>query len=248
MAIDRKKIVTDITLELDEDEISVNDFTKAVDNFIALVKEVAKSVAPKKDPSAWNVTVYPGSAGIGVRGTSTFTSTEVHAIRSAILDGVGKLETGLRSEFFSDKAIDCARNIASLFKKKDSQPSVNLIGGKDTFQPVTRNTVVKASEILDPAYTEDGAVDGVLEKLSAHGGFNFVVYDPIDDRAIQCEVNESLMDKAWQSWRKRVEVTGKVRYRRDGMAVSVKAVDIFPFPEKSDIPSLDQLRGLLAGG
>ncbi len=247
MAIDRNKIVTDITLELDEEDISVNDFSKAVDNFIGLIKEVSKSVAPNKDPSAWTVMVYPGSAGIGVTGSSTFTANEVNAVRCSILGGIKKLETGLRDDNFSDKAINYSRNIAGLFRKKTGEPSIKLWGGNQESQIISRNVAVKASEILDPAYTEEGAIDGVLEKLSAHGGFNFVVYDPIDDRAIKCEVAEQLMEKAWKSWRKRVEVIGNVRYRRDGLAVSVRAVDILPFPDENDVPSLDQLRGLLAG-
>jgi len=41
-------------------------------------------------------------------------------------------------------------------------------------------------------------------------------------------------------------VLGKVRYRRDGMPVSVRAKDIIPFPTKDEIPSLSEMRRLLA--
>ena len=68
----------------------------------------------------------------------------------------------------------------------------------------------------------------------------------MDQRAIKCEIDEVLMEKALRSWRKRVEVVGVVRYRNDGLAVSVKASDIIPFPNYGDIPSLKQLRDLLA--
>ncbi len=246
MAIDKSKVVTDITLELGEDEISLTDFSKAVDSFVGLIKEVSKSVSPKKNAAGWTVQVYPGSAGIGLSGANTFTATEVNAIRSAVLGGIDKLEHGIRSEWFSDKAIEHSRTLAGLFKKKSVQPSITILGGMNESKAITRNISIKAGEILDPAYSEDGAIDGVLEKLSAHGGFNFVVYDPVDDRAIQCEVNETLLDKAWKSWRKRVEVTGNVKYRRDGLAVSVRATDIFPFPDKENIPTLDQLRSIFA--
>jgi hypothetical protein len=104
--------------------------------------------------------------------------------------------------------------------------------------------------LLDSAYEEDGAVDGILEcvdaqRVDAHG--KFVIYDIIDRRAVKCEVNESQLQQALANLQKRVEVIGAVRYRKDGMPVSIKASKIINFPGKSEIPSLAQMRGLLAG-
>ena len=44
MAINVDKITTDITLELDEEVISMADFQKATDNFLGLVKELSKHI------------------------------------------------------------------------------------------------------------------------------------------------------------------------------------------------------------
>ena len=101
--------------------------------------------------------------------------------------------------------------------------------------------------MLNAAYEEDGAVEGILEKLDAHGKMQFVIYDVIDDRSIKCEVDEKQLSEAWSSFRKRVEVVGSIRYRKDGMPVSIKASRIIPFPDSSQIPTLQQMRSLLAG-
>lgn len=42
-----------------------------------------------------------------------------------------------------------------------------------------------------------------------------------------------------------MEVLGKVRYRKDGMPVSVRAKEIIPFPTAEEIPSLTEMRRLL---
>ena len=105
-----------------------------------------------------------------------------------------------------------------------------------------------ADNLLAAAYEEDGAVDGILEKVDGHGKLQFVIYDLIDDRAVKCEINDSLLEQALLSFQKRIEVIGTVKYRKDGMPVGIKASRIINFPDKSEIPSLAQMRALLATG
>lgn len=248
MAIESKQIDTEITLELDEEEISVSDFAKAFENFSGLVKELSKQFAPKKDSSAWLVKVYPGSAGIGLSGRpGVYTSEEINAIRTNLLTGLRELETGARPVFFTDKSVECSKALASLFKTKKAPPNVRIWSKQEQSLSIGRAIATKADNLLEVAYEDDGSVDGFLQKLSAHGQFEFVVYDALDDRAIKCEVEESKIESAWKSFRKRVEVLGKVRYRKDGMPVSVRAKDIIPFPSADEIPSPAEMRRLLAG-
>jgi hypothetical protein len=84
-----------------------------------------------------------------------------------------------------------------------------------------------------------------LEVLSGHGPLRVFVYDPIDSRQIRCDISEKDLQTALASFRKRVEVYGKVRYRRDGMPVSVKVESIVPFPSPEEIPTLEEIRGIL---
>ena len=134
-----------------------------------------------------------------------------------------------------------------MFKSKKAPPNVRIWSGQDEALSIGRTIATKAETLLEVAYEDDGSVDGFLQKLSAHGQFEFVVYDALDDHAIKCEVEESKLESAWASFRKRVEVLGKVRYRKDGMPVSVRATDIIPFPSKEEIPSPSEMRRLLAG-
>jgi hypothetical protein len=248
MAIEPTSIISEITLELDEDEISLADFAKAFDNFSGLVKELSRQFAPSKDAGAWLVKVYSGSAGIGLSGRpGVFTGPEKIAIRTNLLSGLKELESGGRPRYFTDKAIECSKALSLLSRSKRAPARVRIWAGSEMPLQLTRAIAIQAESLLDVAYEDDGAIDGFLEKLSAHGQFEFVVYDALDNRPIRCEIGESKIEEAWSAFRKRVEVLGKVRYRKDGMPVSVKAIEIIPFPSAEDVPSPDEMRKLLAG-
>jgi hypothetical protein len=248
MGINVKEIITQITLEIDREEISINEFKKAVDEFLGLIKEVTKESLPKKDSSAWLVKVYPGSAGIGVlKKPGVFTDEEVFVVRDNINKGLVLLGKGERHPFFNDKAIEHSRKLANLFTDTKMPTKVRL-WGEQKVQPIDITKIIsaKATYLLEAAYEDDGTVDGHLEKLSGHGHLEFVVYDLIDNHPITCEVSQDKLQDAWKSFLKRVEVIGTVRYRRDGMPVSVKAKEIIPFPSKEEIPDLNTIRKLLS--
>ena len=101
--------------------------------------------------------------------------------------------------------------------------------------------------MLAASYEEDGSVDGILERIDAHGALRFVIYDVIDDRAVGCEISEKDVSLALNSFRQRVEVIGKVKYRKDGMPVSINASRIISFPKPSEIPSLADMKRMLNG-
>lgn len=247
MAIDPKTITTELTIELDEDEISIADFSNAFEHFFGLVREVTKSVTPNKKSNAWVVQVYPGSAGIGVNPQrAVYLESEINAIRQNCLDGLRQLENGQRASFFTDKAIEHSRELAKLFHAKKAPPNIRIWSRQEAHYPIVKKIAERAGEILDAAYEDFGSVEGTLEKLSAHDAFEFVIYDSLTNQAIKCEVEESKIQDAWSAFRKRVEVIGKVHYRKDGKPVSVKAKEIIEFPDADGIPSLEEIRSILS--
>lgn len=248
MAIDANEITSEITLEFDEEVISIADFKAAFDNFTGLVKEVSKYAAPSRNASAWVVNFYPGSAGIGLAGMKgEFSREDTNSVRALLLDGLKAIAQGIRPPQFNDKAIEYSKNLASLFKSNKAEPAVRVWSRRDESLTVSREIADHASEMLSVSYEEDGTVEGMLEKLDSHGKLQFVIYDVIDNHPVKCEVNEQQLEQACGNFRKRVEVIGIVRYGKDGMPVSIKASRIVPFPDKSNIPTIQQMRSLLSG-
>ncbi len=247
MAIKLEQITTDITLEIDEDMISIADFQKATDNFIGLVKEISRQVSNDKSDSAdWSVKVYSGSIGVGVLGNNS--NHYADATRQEIVSGIKSLAQGIRPINFTDKAIDYAKNLSSLFKKTIVEPNVRIWSRREESVRMERKIASAADNLLAVAYEEDGAVEGTLQKLDGHGKLQFVIYDLIDNRSVKCEIKETLLQQALTSFQKRVEVIGVVKYRKDGMPVAIKASRIINFPDISEIPSLAQMRELLSTG
>ncbi|MHB1300473.1 MAG: hypothetical protein ACYCY8_06360 [Burkholderiales bacterium] len=247
MAIKVEDISTDITLELDEEVISIADFQKATDNFLGLVKEVSKQVSGHKATAEeWSVMVYPGSIGVGVLGGKENYHTD--ATREVIVSGLRSLANGIRPGEFTDNAIEYAKSLASLFKRSKIEPNVRIWSKTQESVRMERKIASAADNLLAAAYEEEGAVDGILERVDGHNRLQFVIYDLIDDRAVKCEISENLLQQALQNFQKRVEVIGAVRYRKDGMPVGIKAARIINFPDKSEIPSLAQMRALLSNG
>lgn len=248
MAIDVKKITTEITLELDEEVISIADYQKASQSFLNLVKEVTKNStgvkANKSISDAWQVRVYSGSAGIGVMPNTGFKESDI--VKNVLTDGLRLLSKGIRPLEFTDKAIEHAKNLASVYKKIMS-PKVRVWAGRDESVLIDKNILKTADLLLSPAYEEDSSVEGLLQNIDSHNGLKFVVFDVIDEHPVSCEIPDDKLQIAIANFNKRVEVIGSVRYRKDGMPVSIKVSKIIPFPEPKDIPSLERMRLLLSG-
>ncbi|HET6274342.1 MAG TPA: hypothetical protein VFE16_00220 [Candidatus Cybelea sp.] len=248
MPIHKDRIRSDVTLELDDPSIAMNEFGKAVDHFLGLVKDISRVTAPAKDPSAWDIEIYEGSAGIGLRHVSgAYSFDEVQRISATFVDGIRTIASGVRPPSFTDAAVNHSRALASLVNRRQEQMAVRIWVGSENVVSLNKEVAVKAERLLAPAYEDDGSVDGVLEKANGHDRREFVVFDTLTNRGITCSVDEALMHEAVRYFFKRVEVLGKVRYRTDGQPVSVRATNIVPFPEPEEIPTLEEMRALLKG-
>jgi hypothetical protein len=234
-------------LEIDEDIISITDYKKANDSFFGLIKEISNQVSGKRNnyKSDWTVKVYSGSIGTGVSARQS--NNYADNISKAIISGLRSLSNGVRPVFFTDKALEHSKILASIFKESNNH-SVRIWSKKEGYVYLDRNIATVVDDILTSFYTEDGSVEGFLEKVDGHNALSFVIYDVISDYSVKCEINENLLEQALKSFKKRIEVIGNVKYRKDGMPIGIVASRIINFPDKSEIPSIVQMRELLSTG
>jgi hypothetical protein len=94
-------------------------------------------------------------------------------------------------------------------------------------------------------YKDYGTVEGRLEAIQDQGGLELRVRDAALRITVKCYVPEDMLAEAFGNFRKRVEVAGLVHYRRNGTPVSIEASAIAPLPDDRDLPSIDDIRGLL---
>ena len=97
-------------------------------------------------------------------------------------------------------------------------------------------------------YEDHGSVEGRLEAtLSLRTGIlEFAIRETVWGKLIECRIVESLEPKALLNAEKRVEIYGPIRYGKDETPLSVSAEEIIPFPDPCDIPSCEDVKGMLA--
>ncbi|HVV63553.1 MAG TPA: hypothetical protein VHD14_17530, partial [Pseudolabrys sp.] len=62
---------------------------------------------------------------------------------------------------------------------------------------------------------------------------------------VRCYFPENLLTDVFEKFRKRVEVSGIIHYRKNGMPVSIRAETLTALPDDSELPTVGDVRGIL---
>jgi hypothetical protein len=76
------------------------------------------------------------------------------------------------------------------------------------------------------------------------GSLQFQIHDALFKQTIRCYFPEEMLPQVFNSFRKRVEVSGEIHYRRNGTPISIHAERIEKLPDDDELPSLDDVRGI----
>lgn len=98
-------------------------------------------------------------------------------------------------------------------------------------------------------YTDYGTIEGRLETIQeSYGNLQFFIRDMILRQRVRCYFPEELLSEVFSNFRKRVEVSGLIHYRKSGAPISIEAEHIIPLPDDSELPTAEEVRGILAAG
>ncbi len=248
MAIKPDEVKGQIALELDNERVTASDFLRAVESFVGLIRELTKSVKDSLPKDAWEIEVQEGSQVINAVSTNKLTDIESVSIVNAVLNGIGSLSDEAEiPDLYSEKAVEHIKSLGGLVHRADNGIPVRVLSRTQAV-PLTNNAYNHASEILSWKYEDHGTVEGVLDVVSAHDGYEIRLCDPIFGKSVKCAVSEELMQQALGAFKKRVEVDGLIRYDREGRPISVKVEHITIFPPPETLPSYKQMRGILRQG
>ena len=247
MPIASDSVKGELALELDAQKVSSTDFLKAVESFIGLIKEVTKICGLDLSPDAWQVSVRQGSQIIDVYPNEDQIPPRLVAqVANTVLDGLQSLEASSDNPFEeNEKAINYIKALGKISSRDKHRVPIRCVS-RQRATSISPSVYRHAQEILSAEYEDDGTVDGVLNVISAHRGFEFRVTDYLHGKSVKCIVDEGLLDKAVSCFRKRVEVVGLIRYSKTGAPQVVRANDILPFPASEEIPHFSKLKGILA--
>jgi hypothetical protein len=233
-----------LTLEIDGSAVSPEKFVRAVTAFFEVVREV--SVTAEGSDAEWRVQVKQGSNLVGAYPTSAVPQAVIDNILESLGNGVARLETeAAEPAAFNERALKSLKKLGQVAGTSEADDTLVRVWVGKQPQPVTHRSVFHVTEILEAVYEEHGSVSGRLQTISDRGGLKFVVYERLWDRPVRCIIPEHLINEALAAFRKRVEVYGPVKYRRDGVPISVFVRELEVMPEPENLPSFREVRGIL---
>lgn len=239
-------IPTDLTLDLGGD-LAPEEFVAAVRNFIGYVTEITEAQKGDGADVTWTVKVREGSALVGVEPNPTAPSSRLSMIYRQATHGLSALDSGdIAGSGLSEKAVGHLKGLSDLAAKQGVKRSVNLWVKRQSVT-IGGNISRKIREDWESDYYDNGTIEGRLEAIQdANGSIKIRVKDFLFPRAINCVVPEKMIDQVLNSFRRRVEIEGKIHYRKNGTPISIEAETIDVLPEDDELPDADDVRGIMA--
>jgi hypothetical protein len=241
-----EQVPTDLTLDI-SDDLAPEEFVAAVRNFFGYVKEITEAQAGDGAKINWTVRVKEGSSLIGLEPAPSAPASRLAMVYRKIEFGVEAMARGdLEAAGLTDKALGHLKGLSELVAKSEAKRPLKLWVQR-------RSNVIGAGiantirESLETDYYDLGTLEGRLEAIQdASGSLKIRIQDYLYPRPINCVVPERMIDLVFASFRRRVEVGGRIHYRRDGTPISIEADAIDLLPEDDDLPTAASVRGILA--
>lgn len=113
--------------------------------------------------------------------------------------------------------------------------------------PLTKGlfATVDEAEYDAPDYKDYGTAEGRLTAIQEQGTLQLLLKDEWLKQTVRCYVPEEQLPDAFANFRRRVEVSGVIHYRRNGTPISVEVEAIEPLPDDDELPSSNDVRGLM---
>jgi hypothetical protein len=242
----REQIHAELTLELGDDP-SPADFLSAARAWFGLVQEVARAVTAGGKQIQWVVHVREGSNLLAMVPHEATPPDVVRSTRAMTAKGLRSVASGkIGASGFTPTAIGHLRVLADL-ATTEGEPGLKVRAWID-HQPVdvTPRIASVIHEDERAGYKDIGTVEGRLETIQERQtGLQFEVRDTLLRQTVRCHFAEEMLPKAFKLFRKRVEVAGLIKYRKDGLPVSVDVATVEELPDDSRLPSVDDVRGIL---
>ncbi len=243
------QIPTDLTLEIGE-AVSPDKFLMLARAFFGYVEEIAAGFTGDADIVKWTVFVREGSGLIGVQPLSAPPPAIIDAIYTKAEFGIQQLERGFIEEStLSEPALKHLRVISGATEPhKDRVTPIRVWVRR---KPVDLSPEI-ARVIEDDwrvGYRDYGAVEGRLEMIQDNDGrLQLRVKDAALRQSIICNVSDDMLEEIFAKFRRRVELTGMIHYRRNGTPVTIDVTHIEALPEDNELPSANEVRGILKVG
>lgn len=220
-------------------------FREAACAFVELLQGVSEEVGGAETKVQWDIQVKKGSRMFVARPIADNRTTRAAGeVIKAIKGGLLQLQKGadFQPPYFNQRALKGARTLSSLTEGKKRRVTYIRIRTSGKPCELTPRITTSVERLMSGTREAFGSVEGRLRTVSdSDGKLQFVVYDDLYNKGVNCFVSEETEAQVIKAFRKRVLVQGLVKSDKDGRPISIKVEEIREFREPSELPSIDDL-------
>jgi hypothetical protein len=242
------QIPTDLTLEIGEN-LSPERFMAAARAFFGYVQEISHALAPDAEPIRWIVRVREGSALLAVDPSPNVPQEVARQIYIRTERGLLHLiDRDIEDSGLPEPALKYLRTLSEMTEagpnKAAPVPMRVWVQKKPISLEPTIASVIREEWRAD--YNDYGTIEGRLESIQeTYGTLQFFIRDALLRQRVRCYFPEDLLPAVFDTFRKRVEVSGVIHYRKNGTPVSIEVEHILGLPDDSELPTAEDVRGIL---
>lgn len=239
-----------LTLVL-EGEVSLDDFSKAVSQFMGLVNELTKMTGGASEGKVeWIISDLNASSAIMTAQGRSKSPERISRV-AHLYSIVGKdLQEG-RQPPITPKAISHTEGLTSLINGKI--PAIRF----ETVEADSRVMAGTRRDTKPKVFLAQGAIEGRIQSMSNRGSVRFTMYSASEDKAVSCFLapgDENRISDKWgrraivEGWIKRDATTGHALTIRGIRTIKVLpeptpdaylgALSIIPFSANSELPEI----------
>jgi hypothetical protein len=242
------QIPTDLTLEIGEN-LSPERFMAAARAFFGYVQEISHAIAPEAQPVRWIVRVREGSALLAVDPSPSVPQEITSRIYARAEQGIRRLiDRNINDSGLSEPALKYLRTLSEMTEAGPNKAAPIPIRVWVQRRPISLDTNIASTirEEWRADYNDYGTIEGRLESIQeSYGALQFYIRDVMLRQRVRCYFPEELLPAVFDTFRKRVEVSGVIHYRKNGTPVSIEVEQILGLPDDSELPSAEDVRGIL---
>ena len=244
------QIPSDLTLELGGD-LSPQWFMAAANAFFGYVQEISRAVAPEGEAPDWIVRTREGSHLLGLDPAPGAKAQVLKAIYMRARLGIDQLTDGeggdgtAKSPLLPDGAIKHLKVLSEMSDRPQRNPVAVRLWIERKPKPIGHQLVEAIMERWGEDYRDFGTIEGKLDAIQDRNNLQIRVYDAMLRQTVICHVDEGMLPDVFANFRKRVEVSGIIHYRRNGVPIGIDVESIERLLDDSELPSLDDVRGIL---
>ena len=248
MGQDKDKDLFTLIVEVSNDKLPLQILSGAVEKLRLLLNELYRGTGVKLQKTTWVATNLSMGSPARVKISAANTPHDFDALHltGTTIDGFAELSVAAKKpDGWSDQALKYGRDICEL-ADPEWVTGIHLENGQKSASMVSE--VISHVDLLTaPKYKDsEGSIDGRLDLVNVHEGFELGIYTTLGDRKIPAsfeKTDDKTLDKVRSLLKRRVYATGTISWQEDGKPKSILIKKVEPLERDPKRKGIFDLNG-----